>query len=120
MTKYCTGTKNTASSVAAFIPPKTAVPSERREAALAPVATNSGTTPRMKAKDVIRIGRKRRRAACSAASRTDMCSFSRLSLANSTIRMAFLAAETDQRHDADLRVNVVRVIAQIDGQQRAE
>ncbi len=55
-----TGTINTASSVAAIMPPNTAVPSARREAAPAPVATSSGTTPRMNANDVIRIGRSRR------------------------------------------------------------
>src|SRR5438067_1115858 len=41
------------------MPLKTAVPSERRISAPAPCAITNGTTPRMKAKDVIRIGRSR-------------------------------------------------------------
>ena len=45
----------------------------------------------MKAKAVIRIGRKRSLAASSAASSTDMPA-SCWALANSTIRIAFLAA----------------------------
>ena len=84
--------KKMASSVAASMPPNTAVPSDRRDAAPAPVATNNGTTPRMKAKDVIKMGRSRSLAACNAASRTGMRSRSWLSLANSTMRIAFFAA----------------------------
>src|SRR6266849_6795231 len=73
------------------MPKKTAVPSAWRISAPAPVASASGTTPKMKAKDVIKIGRRRVRAASTAAShrfapRSSAC------LANSTIRIAFLAA----------------------------
>ena len=50
------------------MPLKTAVPSERRISAPAPVATTSGTTPRMKAKEVIKIGRSRSREASLVAS----------------------------------------------------
>jgi len=57
----------------------------------APEASISGTTPRMKAKAVIRIGRKRRRADSSAASSIPMPP-SCLAFANSTIKIAFLAA----------------------------
>ena len=49
-----------------------------------------GKTPRMKAKEVMRIGRKRSRAASSTAScsvRPSRCSVT----ANSTIRIAFFA-----------------------------
>ncbi len=57
----------------------------------APDANSSGSEPRMKAKDVIRIGRKRSRAASLAAWRISVpCS--RRSLANSTMRIAFLLA----------------------------
>ena len=45
------------------IPENTAVPSDWRISAPAPVAIANGTTPKMKAKDVIRIGRRRVRAA---------------------------------------------------------
>ena len=91
MITYSTGTIKTASNVAVNMPLKTAVPSDRRAAELAPVASTSGNTPRMNAKDVMRIGRSRRCAASIAASRTLFpCSW--LSLANSTIRIAFFAA----------------------------
>ena len=44
------------------MPPATAVPTELRAPAPAPVANASGSTPRMNANDVIRIGRRRMRA----------------------------------------------------------
>ena len=72
------------------MPPNTAVPTDCFDAAPAPEAIISGTTPRMNANDVIRIGRSRSRAASSAASKIGM-PFSRFSFANSTIRIAFLA-----------------------------
>ena len=77
--------------VAASMPPNTVVPMDWRLAAPAPVANISGTTPRMKAKAVMRMGRSRRRAASIAASTISRPS-SRRRLANSTIRIAFLAA----------------------------
>ena len=76
--------------VAASMPPNTVVPTEVFDAAPAPEAIISGTTPRMNAKEVIRIGRSRSRAASSAASTSGM-PLSRFSFANSTIRIAFLA-----------------------------
>jgi hypothetical protein len=51
----------------------------------------SGKTPRMKANEVIRIGRSRVTAASSAASAIGLPSSMRASRATSTIRMAFLA-----------------------------
>ncbi|CFO00475.1 Uncharacterised protein [Bordetella pertussis] len=77
--------------MAASIPPSTPIPTARWLAAPAPVAMASGTTPRMNASDVIRMGRKRRRAASTADSYRP-CPRAYWSLANSTIRMAFLAA----------------------------
>src|SRR5690606_771981 len=68
MTTKNVGTKITASGVAANIPPNTPKPTAFWLAAPAPVAIASGTTPRMKAKDVMRIGRKRSRAASTVAS----------------------------------------------------
>ncbi len=85
------GTKSVAMQVAASMPPMTAVPMAWRLLAPAPALTARGTQPRMKASEVITMGRKRRREACMAAtsrlrpSRQD-------STANSTMRMAFLAA----------------------------
>src|SRR5882724_8225904 len=51
-----------AMEVAANIPTITTVPRMRREAAPAPVANHSGADPKMKANEVIRMGRKRKRA----------------------------------------------------------
>ena len=73
------------------MPPITPVPMAWRALAPAPEETNSGNTPRMKASEVIRIGRRRRRAASTVASRRlrpACCS----ATANSTIRIAFFAA----------------------------
>ena len=77
--------------VAASIPTMTTVPRMRREAAPEPVAIQSGTHPRMNAKEVIRIGRKRSVAPSSAASTTSF-PFSSSFFANSMIRIAFFAA----------------------------
>src|SRR6202022_2165206 len=51
------GMRKTAIIVAANMPVMTTVPRMRRAAAPEPVATHSGTQPRMKANDVIRMGR---------------------------------------------------------------
>ncbi len=80
-----------ASAVAASMPVTTTVPRIRRDAAPDPVATHSGTHPRMNANDVMRIGRSLSFAPSSAAS-TRLIPSSSLALANSTIRMAFFAA----------------------------
>src|SRR5215472_5065911 len=77
-------------NVAASIPPITVVPRICRDAAPDPAAIHKGTHPRMNAKAVIRIGRSRRRARANAAS-TIGFPFSYSALANSTIRIAFLA-----------------------------
>ena len=53
------------------MPPKTVVPTEWRPAWPAPEASTSGSTPRMKANEVIRMGRRRMRAASTAASTMD-------------------------------------------------
>src|SRR5438034_3311531 len=62
------GTNSTARQVEASMPLNTAMPIDLRELAPAPVASTSGSTPRIKANEVIRIGRKRARAASVAAS----------------------------------------------------
>ena len=77
--------------VEASIPNMTVVPMICREIAPAPLAMARGIQPSMNAKDVIRIGRRRRRAPLSAASKIDS-PLSYYIFANSTIRMAFLAA----------------------------
>jgi hypothetical protein len=85
------GMKKMASSAAVSMPPITDVPIATRLLAPAPVAMASGRTPKMKAKLVIRIGRKRIRAASTAASMTRRPLRSSCS-ANSIIRIAFFAA----------------------------
>ncbi len=78
-------------NVDASMPPATAVPTEFRAPEPAPVATASGSTPRMNANDVIRIGRNRMRADSIAASTIDRpCA--RSCSANSTIKIEFFAA----------------------------
>jgi hypothetical protein len=72
----------------------------------APVATASGSVPKMKASDVIRIGRKRSRAAMTAAS-ASVLPFSNRAFVNSTIRMAFLIASPTVVSKTDLEVDVV-------------
>src|SRR5580704_5939322 len=91
----CTTTKNagtnrTARQVEASMPENTVMPMDLRALAPAPVASTSGSTLRMKAKEVIRIGRKRACAPAIAASKAlTPCAWR--SRATSTIRMAFLA-----------------------------
>ncbi len=82
---------NMPSSVALSIPPMTTVPIVLRETPPDPDASQSGTQPSTNANDVIKMGRSRMRAPISAASINDLPrSYS--VLANSTIKMAFLAA----------------------------
>src|SRR5713226_8854366 len=64
----------------------------RRISDPAPVDSTRGMTPIVKASDVIKIGRKRNRQAASTASNRFIPSWSCFSLANYTIRMAFLQA----------------------------
>ena len=73
------------------MPANTAMPMAWRISAPAPLASTSGTTPAMKANDVIKIGRSRKRAASSTAASGSAPSLS-FARANSTIRIAFLAA----------------------------
>jgi hypothetical protein len=83
--------KKTPSSVALSIPPATPVPTALRLAAPAPVAITSGTMPRMKASDVMMIGRSRSWTAFNVASMV-LLPLASSSIANSTIRIAFFAA----------------------------
>ncbi len=80
-----------ARKVAVSIPPITPVPIACWLAEPAPLLIASGSTPRMKASEVIRIGRRRSRAASSAASTGPIFSPTCSSRANSTIRIAFFA-----------------------------
>ena len=88
------------------MPQNTAMPIERRAAAPAPVARTSGSTPRMKAKEVMTIGRNRSRAASTAASRIALPSLALLARIFDD-QNAVLAAERDEQDDADLGVEIV-------------
>ena len=72
MTTYSIGIKNSPTVDAMAIPAKTAMPMLTRAAAPAPLAITSGTTPRMNAKAVIMMGRKRSLAPSAAASNRPM------------------------------------------------
>ena len=85
-----TGTNRTARIVAEIMPPSTPVPMACWLFDAAPEAMARGTTPKMKASEVMTIGRKRSVDASMVASTSDLPGFQR-SLANSTIRIAFLA-----------------------------
>src|SRR5262249_33652955 len=61
-----TGEKRTPTAVPPFRPATPAAPTISRTPAPAPIAHTSGMTPKMKANEVIRMGRKRSRAASTA------------------------------------------------------
>ena len=92
-------------SVTPSMPLNTAVPSERRISAPAPTAMTSGTTPKMKANDVIRIGRSRSRDASSVAS-TERLPFLVQLLGELDDQDGVLARQADQHHQADLHEDV--------------
>ena len=75
---------------ATIIPTNTPVPMFWRLAAPGPEAITRGSMPRMNAREVIMMGLNLSLAA-SAAACTTSSPFSTFSLANSTIRIAFLA-----------------------------
>ena len=85
------GIRQTPRIVAISIPEKTVTPITLRDSAPAPDAVRSGTTPRMNANAVIRMGLNRSRADEIAASITPM-PWSCCIFANSTMRIAFFAA----------------------------
>ena len=91
------GTKKIASTVADIIPPMTAVPSACCAPEPAPEPITIGNTPSVNASEVIKIGRKRSRAASIAASLADL-PWVTSSLANSMIKIAFLADKPNIVH----------------------
>ena len=89
---YKTGIKKIPKTAARNIPPKTGVPTSRRLMAPEPVAMTHGIKPRTKAKLVIKTARKRSLAPATADSVIVIPLCKRRSLANSTIKIAFLLA----------------------------
>ena len=101
------------------MPPATPVPMSCRLAEPAPVLNASGDTPRMNASDVIRIGRNRKCAASSVASiRPLPCACK--SLANSMMRMAFLADKPTMVSRPTLKNTSLGRPRKVARQQRAE
>lgn len=84
------GTKIVEIKVDPSIPPIIPVPTECSAFEFAPLAKAKGNVPRIKARDVIIIGRKRCRAEIRAASTVEVPS-RQCSRANSAIKIAFLA-----------------------------
>ncbi len=80
-----------ASDEAAIIPPNTVNPIVLRATAPAPVANTNGITPKINAMDVIKMGRNLSLTA-STVDCINSSPLSTLTLAYSTIRIAFLAA----------------------------
>ena len=79
-------------TVAKSMPENVVTPIARRLAEPAPEATTNGHTPKMNDHAVIKTARNRKLAAVTADSYTDF-PLARCSLANSTIKMAFLLAK---------------------------
>ena len=101
------------------MPENTAVPSARRISAPGPVAITSGTTPRMKAKAVIRIGRRRRRQASTTAS-TGVRPCCSACLRELDDQDRVLGRKADEHHEADLGQDVVVLPAQADADERRQ
>ena len=113
-----TGVSRTPKSVTPSMPLKTAVPSDQRISAPAPVAITIGTTPRMKANEVIRIGRRRSRQASVVASKR----FALLAQLPGELddQDGVLASQPDQHHEPDLHEDVHGDMPQQDADQGAQ
>ena len=109
--KLCTtakngGTNSTARQVDASMPVNTVIPIDTRALAPAPLASTSGTTPRMKANDVITIGRKRARAASGRGIEDRLAGGAQFAreLHNEN---RVLCRERHQQNEPDLNVEIV-------------
>ena len=91
--------------VAASMPPNTVVPIDWRLAAPAPDATISGTTPRMKAKAVMRIGTQTQ-APRFHRGVDDAEPLLAAALCEFDDQNRILSGKADQHHEADLRIDV--------------
>ena len=105
MVKKNTGVRKMPNSVTPSMPLNTAVPSVCRISAPAPCAIISGTTPRMKANEVITIGRSRSRQASSVACAARLARLALL-LGEFDDQDRVLAGQADQHDEADLREDV--------------
>ena len=82
------------------MPLNTAMPIDCRALAPAPVASTRGTTLRMKANEVMTIGRNRARAASTAASIKDLLSCRAMVARHIDDQNGVLGRERDQQNDA--------------------
>ena len=101
------------STVEVITPPMTATPSGARNCAPSPRPSATGTMPAMRAKVVMRMGRRRMAPASTSASRSGIPCRSRAHLAKSMSRMAFLATIPQSRITpmSDIRLMVLPVRA---------
>ena len=105
--------------VAVIMPPTTPVPIAFSDPDPAPLAIAKGNTPRMKASDVIMIGRSLSRAASAAASMRLLPS-SKPCLANSMMRMAFFADKPIVTRSPTWEVDVIGEAAEIGRENSAD
>ena len=98
------------------MPPKTTVPMACWLAAPAPPADSNGTTPKMKAKEVMTMGRKRRRVASIAASVMDRpCGVQVPGEFHD--KDGVLAGQGDHQHQPHLGVEIVVKVPDHQGQE---
>ena len=98
-------------AVTPIMPKNTAVPSDWRISAPAPIAHTSGVTPKMKDKDVITIGRSRKRAASIGGLEPIAALLVQL-LGEFDDQDRVLGGKADQHDESHLRENVVLLPAQ--------
>ena len=85
----------------------------------APVLTTRGMTPRMKANEVMRIGRSRKMHRFQRRFNQPFAlELKVLGIFNDQNRV--FGRQSDRRQQADFEINVVRQAAQVGGEQRAE
>src|ERR1700752_1516008 len=101
------GVKSKPKSMTPSIPGNTATPRTRRSPEPAPVARASGTTPRMKLSEVMRIGLRRRRLASIAASNGGLPMMQLALFGKFHDENGILAGQADQHDKTNLREQVV-------------
>ena len=100
------GTMNSSASVPMTMPPTAPVPNERLPFAPTPLATISGSRPKIMVNAVINIGRRRASAALNAEAISPMPALRR-SAAYSVSKMAVLRKQSDEHDQSRLQVDVI-------------
>ena len=101
------------------MPPITAVPIIWRATEPAPVAIHSGTQPRINAKDVIKIGRRRNPGSLERGI-GQWLSLLVLILGKLDDQNRILGGQTDEHHQPDLRVHIGLDLNRVSGIDGAE